>query len=83
MARTPLSLPFSPSRLRGLRERRGLLQEDLARLTTAAGHTVARSTISHLESGDRSPLPPVLKSLADALGVKVDDLLDEPPVRAS
>lgn len=76
MARTPLTLPFSPSRLRTLRERRGLLQEDLAQLTVIGGYAVARSTISHLELGDRMPMPPVLKALANALNVGVDELLD-------
>lgn len=77
MARTPLTLPFSPTRLRTLRERRGLLQEDLAQLTTSGGYAVSRSTISHLELGDRTPGAPVLKALADALGVVVDELLDD------
>lgn len=76
MARTPLTLPFSPNRLRTLRERRGLLQEDLAKLTVSVGYGVARSTISHLELGDRMPGPPVLKALADALEVGIDELLD-------
>jgi transcriptional regulator with XRE-family HTH domain len=84
MARTPISLPFNPDRLRVQRERCGLTQEDLAQRTVDQGTPVERSTISHLENGRRSPLARTLKSLADALGVGIDELLDKPPVgRAS
>lgn len=83
MARTPISLPFDPTRLRDQRERHGLTQEDLAQLTVDQGHPVERSTISHLENGRRSPLARTLKSLADALDIQIDDLLHEPVGRAS
>lgn len=76
MARTPISLPFSPDRLREHRERAGLTQEGLAELTAERGQPVERSTISHIENGRRSPLARTLKSLADALEIGVDDLLE-------
>lgn len=76
MARTPITLPFSPERLRELRERRGLTQEDLSDRTAVAGHRVDRSTIAHLENARRSPLARTLKRLADGLEVEVDELLE-------
>jgi len=75
MARTPITLPFDPRRLREQRERRGLTQENLSQRTADAGHRVDRSTIAHLENGRRSPLAATLKRLADALDLTVDDLL--------
>lgn len=81
MARTPITLPFSPDRLREQRERAGLTQEDLANLTAERGQFVERSTISHIENGRRSPMARTLKALADALGITVDDLLAERPKR--
>jgi transcriptional regulator with XRE-family HTH domain len=62
--------------LREQRERAGLTQWDLSDRTAEAGRRVDRSTIAHLENGRRSPLARTLKSLADALGVEVDDLLE-------
>lgn len=82
MPRTPTILPFSGDRLREQRERQGLRQEDLARLTGQQGHLINRSTISHLEKGSRSPLARTMKVLADALGVEIDDLLDKAKVAA-
>lgn len=76
MARTPISLPFSPDRLREQRELLGLTQEDLAQRTADRGRPVERSTISHLENGRRSPLARTLKSLADAMEIEVRDLLE-------
>lgn len=76
MARTSLALPFSPARLRELRERAGLLQQALADRTAEAGYPVSRGAISHFEIGTRPPSAPALKALAEALGASVDDLLD-------
>jgi transcriptional regulator with XRE-family HTH domain len=75
VART-LSLPFSPERLVKARERAGLTQGGLADRTTDTERVVSRTTITHLECGDRKPSAPVLKALADALGIAVDELLD-------
>lgn len=77
MPRTSLSLPFRPARLRQARERAGLTQEGLAARTAHSACPVDRSSISHYEAGDRPPSAPALKSLADALQLPVDDLLDE------
>lgn len=75
MAKTPLQLPFSGVQLRLMRERRGLLQEQLALRCTAAGCQVSRGRISKLETGDM-PSPPLLRALAAALDCTVDDLLE-------
>lgn len=75
MAKTTLTLPFSGERLRAERERSGLLQEQLAQRCIDRGHVVSRARISSVERGEM-PSAPLLKALADALGVKVDALLD-------
>jgi DNA-binding XRE family transcriptional regulator len=56
--------------LRVWREHRGLSQSELAR---RAG--VHRVTIADIEAGRAGGSVPVFKSLADALGVTVDDLI--------
>lgn len=59
------------TRLRRIRERRGLKPRDLALLSG-----VSASTISELESGQRTDLRGAgLRKLADALSVSVDWLL--------
>jgi transcriptional regulator with XRE-family HTH domain len=60
---------FGP-RLRRLRLAAGLAQADLA------GERVSASYISLLESGRRTPTPPVLAHLAARLGVPTDELDD-------
>jgi len=62
--------PQFQSRLRQIRESRGLTQADLAkkaRLQAAA--------VSHFETGQRSPSFENLRKLSDALNVSVDFLL--------
>lgn len=58
------------SRLRELRQEKGLTLEDLA-----SKANIDTSTLSRLESGKRRLALDHLPSLADALGVRVDDLL--------
>lgn len=75
MAKTTLRLPFSGGRLRAERERSGLLQEQLAQRCIDRGYAVSRARISSVERGEM-PSAPLLKALADALGIKIDVLLD-------
>jgi tetratricopeptide (TPR) repeat protein len=60
------------TRLRRLRLAAGLSQADLA------GGQVHASYVSLLESGRRTPTPPVLAHLATRLGVRLDDLGGDP-----
>jgi len=59
--------------IRSVREARGLSQQQIAR---AAG--VPRATWTHLESGAANPTLAVLIKVADALQVRVDELLAGP-----
>lgn len=83
MARQTLSLPFSGEAAREIRERSGLTLGGLAERCTALGHPVHRSYLGKIEGGLNRPSPPLLKVLAKALRVKVDDLLAEPVGRVS
>jgi transcriptional regulator with XRE-family HTH domain len=76
MARTTLTLPFSGRKLRELRERHGWLQSDLEARCEQKGRRVARDRISRFETGRARPSAPALVTMAAALGVEVDDLLD-------
>lgn len=76
MVRQTLSLPFSGDRQRTARERAGLSIGGLSARTAALGHPVHRSYLGRLERDEYKPSPPVLKVIADALGVDVDELLD-------
>lgn len=76
-------MPPAPSdhlaaNVRAIREARGLSQQQIAKL---AG--VPRATWSHLESGAGNPTLAVLTRVADALQVRLDELLASPrtPVR--
>lgn len=64
--------------IRAIREARGLSQQQIAKL---AG--VPRATWSHLESGSANPTLAVLTRVADALQLRLDELLASPraPVR--
>ncbi|MBP2336795.1 transcriptional regulator with XRE-family HTH domain [Saccharothrix coeruleofusca] len=62
--------PFG-SRLRAVRQRRGLAQKDLA------GPGVSMSYVSRLESGDRLPSPSVIARLAEVLQVDPRELTGE------
>jgi transcriptional regulator with XRE-family HTH domain len=59
------------SRLRELRDKASLSQEELAEL---AG--VSRTTIAELELGKRAPHPKTRRKLAEALGVEPAELMD-------
>lgn len=66
------------SNLQSLRELRGLTQAELGK---RAG--MAAASISHFETGQRTPSLESLVKLADALGVSVDVLLGRAPVESS
>ena len=72
MTTPPTPSPF-PARLRRLREQAGLSAPDLA---AAAG--VSRQQIHGYESGRNEPRLSTLLRLAEALGVTVSTLVDEP-----
>ena len=59
------------SRLRAVRERLALTQEELA---DKAG--VSRLTVSRIESGRVEPYPKTIRRLAEVLDVKPSDLMD-------
>ena len=59
-------------RLRELRERAALSQEDLAERSN-----VSRATIADLESGKRSARPSTRRKLAEALSVRPDELSED------
>jgi transcriptional regulator with XRE-family HTH domain len=63
------------SRLRFLRQRRALTQQQLAE---KAG--VNRVTVARLETGADSPKPTTVRKLADALRVGPEDLMDPSPL---
>ena len=59
--------------IRAIRERCGMTQEELAEMTN-----VTIGYISHLETGKRTnPSVAVLRKLATALNVTVDDLFEQ------
>jgi transcriptional regulator with XRE-family HTH domain len=57
-------------RLRHVRERKALTQEELA---AQAG--ISRTALSRIESGVTEPRPSTLRKLADALGVEPEALI--------
>jgi transcriptional regulator with XRE-family HTH domain len=67
-------VPWNPDALRRLRARRGLTQQQLA--DAAGAHRV---TITNLETGGMQPGIDLLEALAQALRVKVTDLLTTQP----
>ena len=69
--------PFSAN-LQALRELRKLTQSDLG---ARAG--IAAASISHFETGQRTPSLESLVKLADALAVSLDALLGRAPVETS
>jgi transcriptional regulator with XRE-family HTH domain len=58
--------------LRNLRESKGLSQDDLVKLSG-----VAKGTIVDFELGRRRPRPSTRRRLAEALGVKPEDIAFE------
>ncbi len=59
------------SRLKALRERKALTQQELAE---KAG--LSRLTITRLEGSDGQPHPTTVRKIADALAVEPDDLME-------
>lgn len=59
------------ARLAEARQAKGMTQEQLAAATG-----VHRVTIARIETGEASPKAETLKRLADALGVRMDDLME-------
>lgn len=58
------------ARIRAAREKKGLQQSDLAKQVSHA-----RSYISDIEKGNSKPSLSILMSIADALGVSLNDLV--------
>jgi transcriptional regulator with XRE-family HTH domain len=70
--------PLSGPKLRALRLRRELSQQDLAQRCKEAGRAVTQGQISRLEHGhNRNPYMPLVRALATSLEAEVDDLLEE------
>ncbi len=67
-----------PANLRALRELRGLTQAELG-----ARARIAAASVSHFETGQRTPSLESLVKLADALGVTVDTLLGRAPIEST
>jgi transcriptional regulator with XRE-family HTH domain len=65
---------IDPDALRRARLNAGLSYADLAARTRAAGEPVSEAMLRNLEG--RRPWPRKLKAIADALGVRVTDLLE-------
>jgi transcriptional regulator with XRE-family HTH domain len=74
---THLSLPFSWEKSRGTRERLGMTRPALAKRCEEIGHKVSTEHLRRIETGMSIPSAPLLKAIADAMGVEVDDLLDQ------
>lgn len=76
MARQTLSLPFDPAAMRTARELAGLNHRKLAdRCRVIGNYTVSLSYLGKIERGLYRPSAPLLKAIASALDVKVDDLI--------
>ena len=73
MAHGQALVDYFSSNVREARTRRGLTQDELARLSG-----VPRSTISHVESGDGNPTLHVISALADALRLSIEEMLSPP-----
>ena len=67
-----------PATLRALREMRGLTQADLGKRAE-----MGAASVSHFETGQRTPSLDSLVKLADALQVSVDTLLGRAPAEAT
>lgn len=75
MARQTLSLPFDAAASRAARERAGFNIQGLADRCREVGYPVHASYLGKIERGLYRPSAPLLKALAQALGVEIDDLL--------
>ncbi len=60
------------AKLREIRKQKGMTQEELSKAAS-----INRVTIAKYETGKISPTLKSAEKIAAALGVKVDDLLDE------
>jgi transcriptional regulator with XRE-family HTH domain len=69
----PTTTDHLADNIRGIREARGLSQQQISK---AAG--IPRATWTHLESGAGNPTLAVLIKVADALEVRLDELLAPP-----
>lgn len=77
MAPTPTSLKVSGAKLRELRDRAGLYQIDVERITAEAGHRVGREWLSRIENDQVTAGPKTIKALVDLYGAAIDDVLAE------
>lgn len=66
----------SGEKVRELRERAGISQEQLAAKIQLAGLSITQKAISRIETGDRVVADYELQYLADALGTTVYQLLN-------
>jgi transcriptional regulator with XRE-family HTH domain len=62
------------TRLKALRERKALTQQELA-----GNAGINRVTLARIEGCIEEPYPGTVRKLALALGVKPEDLMDPPP----
>lgn len=70
--------PLSGPKLRALRLRRELSQQDLAKRCGQAGRPVTQGQISRLEHGhNRNPYMPLVRALAASLEAEIEDLLED------
>lgn len=84
MSGTRVALPFSGAKLRALRERHGMRQQDLSDKTAeVAGRRVQRAHISRYENGETFPSVVTFSALVRTLGCDPDDLLDTPEAGAA
>ena len=79
VAITSSQVSINGSALHRARLVKGLSQRELAKECAQLGHRVSDGEISKYERGLRTPRPANLKTLADALGVQVADLLHATP----
>lgn len=79
----PVDLPFSGSKLRGLRHLRGLEQRELSDKTAQLGRCVPRERISLYENGRVVPSVAAFRALVEALECAPADLLDTDQVGAA
>ena len=71
-----LSLPFSGTKLQTTREKAGFSRPGLVRQLKNNGYSVTSQQLGRIEVGASKPSAPLLKALADALDIDVDDLLE-------
>lgn len=77
MPRTSVALPFSGAKLRALRDRKGLRQQDLSDKTAEIGRRIPSEDISRYENSRLVPSAARFGLLMQALDCDPDDLLDD------